>query len=128
MIENIERDTFEILLNFLPIDFTFIDEDDRVLFFNKNGDRIFARPRSIIGNKVHDCHPDRVIPMLQQVLDEMKKGLREDAVFWMDRDDKKIYVRFIAIRDKNSRYLGCMETSQDVTDIIEITGERKFLM
>jgi PAS domain S-box-containing protein len=128
MIENIKRDILEAMLSFLPIDFTFIDEGDRIRFFNKKGDRIFLRPRSIIGNKVHDCHPDRIIPTLQRVLDEMKEGTRDDAVFWMDHDGRKVYVRFIAVRDKNGGYLGCMETSQDVTDILEIEGERKFLI
>jgi DUF438 domain-containing protein len=128
MIENINREILDAMLSFLPVDFTFIDVADRVRFFNKNGDRIFPRSRSIIGNKVHNCHPDGIIPTLQRVLDEMKEGTRDDAVFWMDYNGMKVYVRFIAVRDKNGGYLGCMETSQDVTDILEIEGERKFLI
>lgn len=127
MIENIESERLEAMLSALPVDFTFIDEDDRIRFFNKNDDRIFSRPREIIGKKVHGCHPERVLHMLQRVLDEMKAGSRDSAEFWMDRDEMKVYIKFIAVRGKDGKYLGCLETSQDITDIMKIRGEKRTL-
>ncbi len=127
MIDNIESGKLEAMLSALPVDFTFIDEDDRIRFFNKNGNRIFSRSREIIGKKVHDCHPERVLHMLQRVLDEMKAGSRDSAEFWMDREEMKVYIKFIAVRGGKGEYLGCLETSQDITDILKIRGERKTL-
>ncbi len=127
MIENIESKRLEAMLSALPVDFTFIDDDDRIRFFNKNGDRIFSRSREIIGKKVHDCHPERVLHMLQRVIDEMKAGSRDSAEFWMDRDEMKVYIKFIAVRGEEGEYLGCLETSQDITDIMMIRGEKRTL-
>jgi DUF438 domain-containing protein len=107
MIEKIKSEILEAMLSALPVDFTFIDEDDRIQFFNKNNDRIFTRPSKIIGKKVHDCHPERVLHMLQRVIDEMKDGSRESAEFWIDRDEMKVYIKFIAVKS------GCHGHNED---------------
>ena len=81
MIENVEKETLEIILDTLPVEFSFVDENDTVRLFNKNGDRIFPRPRSIIGRKVQDCHPKKSLHKVQEILDEMKAGTRDVAEF-----------------------------------------------
>jgi DUF438 domain-containing protein len=55
--------------------------------------------------------------MVNQLLDEMKQGKRDVAQFWIDMIGRKIYIRYFAVRDKNKKYLGCLEMSQDMTDI-----------
>ena len=127
MIENITKETLEAILDTLPIEFSFIDHTDTVRIFNKNGDRIFPRPRTVIGRKVQDCHPPKSLHKVQQIIQEMKKGTRDTAEFWIDHRDRKIHIRYLAVRDKQDRYLGCLEASQDITDIQKITGERRLL-
>ncbi|MEW6455400.1 MAG: hypothetical protein AB1410_01625 [Acidobacteriota bacterium] len=34
---------------------------------------------------------------------------------------------YFAIRDKNGEYLGCMEVTQDITDIKKIEGEKRLM-
>ena len=127
MIENITKETLEAILDTLPIEFSFIDHTDTVRIFNKNGDRIFPRPRTVIGRKVQDCHPPKSLHKVQQIIQEMKTGTRDTAEFWIDHRDRKIHIRYLAVRDKQDRYLGCLEASQDITDIQKITGERRLL-
>lgn len=127
MIENITKKTLEAILDTLPIEFSFIDHTDTVRIFNKNGDRIFPRPRTVIGRKVQDCHPPKSLHKVQQIIQEMKTGTRDTAEFWIDHRDRKIHIRYLAVRDKQDRYLGCLEASQDITDIQKITGERRLL-
>ena len=127
MIENITKKTLEAILDTLPIEFSFIDHNDTVRIFNKNGDRIFPRPRTVIGRKVQDCHPPKSLHKVQQIIQEMKTGTRDTAEFWIDHRDRKIHIRYLAVRDKQDRYLGCLEASQDITDIQKITGERRLL-
>jgi PAS domain S-box-containing protein len=127
MIENTTKETLEAILDTLPIEFSFIDHDDTVRIFNKNGDRIFPRPRTVIGRKVQDCHPPKSLHKVQQIIQEMKKGTRDTAEFWIDHRDRKIHIRYFVVRDKQDRYLGCLEASQDITDIQKITGERRLL-
>jgi len=114
-------------LDALPVVISFVDEDDVVRYFNKDGDRIFPRPRSVLGRKVQNCHPKESVHKVQQILDEMKAGTRDVAEFWIDLKGMKVYIRYFAVRDSDGRYLGCLEVSQDITDIQKIEGEKRLL-
>jgi PAS domain S-box-containing protein len=127
MIENVEKEVLEALLDALPVEFSFIDGNDEVRLFNKDGDRIFPRPRSVIGRRVQDCHPKKSLHKVQQILDEMKAGTRDSAEFWIDHLGMKVLIRYFVVRDKAGEYLGCLEVSQDITDIQKIEGEKRLL-
>jgi PAS domain S-box-containing protein len=127
MIENVSKETLEKILNTLPVEFSFVDEDDAVRIFNKNGDRIFPRPRSVIGRKVQDCHPGKSLHKVQQIIDEMKAGERDVAEFWIDHAGMKVYIRYFAVRGGDGGYLGCLEVSQDITSLQKIEGEKRLL-
>ena len=127
MIENLNKETLETILDTLPMEFSFIDETDTVRIFNKNGDRIFPRPRSVIGRKVQDCHPNKSLHKVQQIIKEMKAGTRDVAEFWIDHKEMKVHIRYFAVRGKDGKYLGCLEASQDISGIQKIKGEKRLL-
>lgn len=127
MIENLSKETLEAMLNTLPVEISFVDEDDVVRYFNKDGDRIFPRPRSVVGMRVQNCHPRKSVHKVQQILDEMKAGTRDSAAFWIDLKGMKVYIRYFAVRDSDGKYLGCLEASQDITEIQKIKGEKRLL-
>jgi len=127
MIEKLSYEVIEALLDALPVDITFVDEEDRVRYFNKEGKRIFARSRKIIGIKVQKCHPQKSIHVVNQILQDFRNNRRDSANFWIDLKGRKIYIRYFAVRDKEGRYLGCLEATQDITDIQKITGEKRLL-
>lgn len=127
MIENVDKETLEAILDALPVEFSFIDADDAVRVFNKDGDRIFPRPRSVIGRKVQDCHPRKSLHKVQQILDEMKVGTRDVAEFWIDHRGMKVHIRYFAVRDGDGVYMGCLEVSQDITELQKIEGEKRLL-
>jgi len=127
MIENVSKETLEAILDTLPVEFSFIDEDDAVRIFNKDGDRIFPRPRSVIGRRVQDCHPPKSLHKVQQIIDEMKAGTRDVAEFWIDHRERKVSILYFAVRDRDGKYLGCLEASQDITDLQKISGEKRLL-
>jgi hypothetical protein len=114
------------VLDALPFEFSYVDKDDRVRLFNKDGDRIFPRPPGVLGRRVQDCHPPRSVHKVQQILDEMKAGARDSAEFWIDLNERKIHIRYFAVRDEGE-YVGCLEVSQDITDIQGIVGEKRLL-
>lgn len=127
MIENIEANTLETILNTLPVEVSFINENDEVRYFNKNGDRIFPRPRSIIGRKVQQCHPPESLHKVTQILEAFKSGKRDVAEFWINLKGRQIYIRYFPVKDKNGKYLGTLEVSQDITNIKKIEGEKRLL-
>lgn len=117
----------ECILDTLPVEISFVDTENTVRYFNKNGDRIFPRPRSVIGRKVQDCHPSKSLHKVNEVLSELKEGKKDVAEFWINLHERLIYIRYFAVRSKSEGYLGCLEVSQDITDIQKITGEKRLL-
>jgi len=127
VIEELSHEILEALLDALPVDITFVDEEDRVRYFNKEGKRIFSRSRKIIGIKVQKCHPQKSIHVVNQILEDFRNNKRDSANFWIDLKGRKIYIRYFAVRDREGKYSGCLEVTQDITDIQKITGEKRLL-
>jgi len=117
----------EAILNSLPVDITFVDKDDKVRYFSQTADRIFVRAKSVIGREVRQCHPQKSLHKVNRILDDFKSGKRDVAEFWIDLNERLIYIRYFPVRDKGGDYLGCLEVTQDITDIKKIEGEKRLL-
>ena len=117
----------ETILNTLPVDITFVDKDNIVRYFSQAKERIFPRTKAIIGRSVQNCHPPKSIHIVNQILDDFKKGSRDEAEFWIQLKERYILIRYYAVRNENGEYLGCLEVSQDITDIRKIEGEKRLL-
>ncbi|WP_117178878.1 DUF438 domain-containing protein [Mariniflexile rhizosphaerae] len=116
-----------LLLSFLPVDITFVDENDKVIFYNRGNDRVFARSKGIIGREVRFCHPPKSVNMVLRIVEEFRLGTKDVAEFWFNFKGRIIHIRYFAIRDKNKTYKGVVEMSQDVTDIQKLEGEKRLL-
>ena len=127
MIENLKPETIEAMLDAMPVEISFVDENDRVRYFNKNGDRIFPRPKGIIGRKVEQCHPKKSVHIVNKLLDDFKNRKRKMAPFWIDLEGRKVLIRYFPVWDKEGNYKGCLEVTQDITDMQKITGEKRLL-
>ncbi|MHA1614354.1 MAG: DUF438 domain-containing protein [Candidatus Thorarchaeota archaeon] len=117
----------ELLFNHLPVDTTFVDEQDKVRFFSESPNRIFVRSRAIIGRSVQLCHPQDSVHVVQNILDDFRAGKRESAEFWLNLGGKTVLIKYFAVRNSSGKYLGCLEVSQDITDIKNIKGEKRLL-
>ncbi|MDH5713904.1 MAG: PAS domain-containing protein, partial [Candidatus Bathyarchaeota archaeon] len=117
----------QAILDALPVEISFVDKDDKVRYFSKEGRRIFPRTRAIIGRKVQNCHPQKSIHVVNKILDDFKNKRRDSAEFWINLKGRKIYIRYFAVRDAKESYLGCLEATQDITDIQTVKGEKRLL-
>lgn len=117
----------EAMLNTLPVDITFVDKDDTVRYFSQSKERIFARTKAVIGRKVQQCHPQKSVHAVNQILEDFKAKKRDVAEFWIDLKGRLVYIRYFAVRSKEGEYLGCLEVTQDITDIKKIEGEKRLL-
>jgi PAS domain S-box-containing protein len=127
MIENLSKEQLAGILEALPVEVSFVDEDDLVRFWNKHETRIFKRPVSVVGKSVQNCHPKHSVDKVNQILSDFKSGKRDSAEFWIDLKGRKVYIRYFAVRDKTGRYLGTLEVTQDITEIKKIEGEKRLL-
>jgi len=127
MIENLSREQLEGILEAIPVEISFVDENDLVKLWNKHETRIFKRPVSVIGKSVQNCHPKQSVDKVNQILSDFKSGRQDSAAFWINLGDRKVYIRYFAVRDKADRYLGTLEATQDTTGIKKIEGEKRLL-
>lgn len=120
-------DELEAIFRTLPIDLTFVDKADKVKFFSLGPDRIFVRNRAILGRDVRMCHPPSSVHIVEQILNDFRKGTQNSASFWINMHGKFIYIDYYAIRDKEGNYLGTLEFTQDLTRLRELEGEQRLL-
>lgn len=116
-----------LLLKFLPIDITYVDENDKVIFYNRGEKRVFPRSAGIIGREVRFCHPPKSVDMVLRIVDEFKNGTKDEAEFWIQFKGQMVHIRYFAIRDENKNYKGVIEMTQDITDIQKLKGEKRLL-
>lgn len=117
----------DLIFNHLPIDITFVDDEDTVRYFSSPKKRTFPRTPSVIGRKVQNCHPPESVYMVEEILEAFKKGEQDDASFWIPFKDQFVYIQYFAIRDVENNYCGTIEVTQDVSEIRNLTGERRLL-
>ena len=115
------------MLTRLPVDLTYVDENDTVLFFSETPERIFKRTAAIIGRKVQNCHPPQSMDKVQQILDDFKAGTRDNAEFWIQMNGMFIHIEYFAMHDEEGNYKGTLEVSQDLTRLRELEGEKRLL-
>jgi hypothetical protein len=123
----LSKEEIEGILNSLPVDITFVDKDDTVRYFNQSKDRIFVRTKAVIGRKVQQCHPQKSIHIVNRILEEFRSGQRDVAEFWIQMGDRMIHIRYFPVRNEEGEYLGCIEVTQDITDIKKIEDEKRLL-
>jgi PAS domain S-box-containing protein len=124
---SLSKQEVEAVLDSLPVDISFIDKEDRVKYFNKAEGRIFVRTKAVIGRKVQLCHPQKSVHVVNKILEAFKTGKKDVAEFSINLNDHLILIRYFAVRDKNGKYLGTVEVTQNITDIKKIQGEKRLL-
>ena len=127
MLEKLATETVEAIFDTLPLDLTFVDDTDTVRYYSRGDDRIFRRTPSVIGRRVQDCHPPQSLHKVEPVVSELKSGKRNAAEFWIDLKGRKILIRYFAVRDKQGKFMGIIEVTQDITDLQKITGQKRLL-
>jgi len=116
-----------LLLTHLPVDISFIDENDKVAYYSNTEDRVFPRSPGIIGRSVQNCHQSKSVDMVNRILASFRDGTKSTSEFWIQLGGKFILIKYFAVRDAQGTYKGCLEVSQDVTAIRGLEGEKRLL-
>jgi hypothetical protein len=115
------------IFRILPVDITYVNENDQVVFYNRGEDRVFPRSAGIIGREVKFCHPPKSVDQVLKILEEFKAGRQDVAEFWIEFKGQFVHIQYFAVRDKDRTYRGVIEMSQDVTHIRGLKGEQRLL-
>jgi hypothetical protein len=124
----VDREVLAAILNTLPVELSFVDADDTVRYFShERATKIFPRTRGVIGAKVQDCHPQQSVHVVNRILADFKAGRRDVAEFWIPMGPRFVHIRYWPVRGADGRYLGCLETVQDVAGIRALEGQKRLL-
>ena len=123
----LELEILQEIFKTFPFDTTFVDKDDIVRFYSEGKDRIFMRTPSVIGRLVENCHPNKSVERVLEILDGFKNDTLDKAEFWLELEGKMIMIRYFPVRNSEGDYLGVLEVTQDITEIRKIEGEKRLL-
>jgi len=117
----------DLLLRHLPLNLSFVDENDVVRYYSESKERIFPRTPAAIGRTVQNCHPPKSVDTVNRILEAFRAGRKDVAEFWINMGGRFIHIRYFAVRDAAAKYRGCLEVTQDVGAIRNLEGERRLL-
>ena len=116
-----------LMLNNIPLDISFVDENDEVKYYSGGKERLFPRSPGIIGRKVQNCHPPKSAHIVQKIVESFKNREKEYAEFYFQMKDRFIHIRYFPVYDEEQVYRGVLEVSQDITGIKKLEGQKKLL-
>lgn len=117
----------KLIFNHLPVDITFVDEHNKVKYFSQPKQRIFTRTSSILGRDVKNCHPPESVHIVEKIVDEFRKGKRDQADFWIKMKGQLLFIRYFAVHDEANQYKGVIEVTQEISEIQKLSGEKRLL-
>ena len=115
------------ILNTIPLDMTFVDKNDKVKYFTQGKERVFDRPLTIIGREVSMCHPPSSVHIVEQIVDDLRTGKKDNEDFWIKMGPMFVYIRYFAVRNKAGEFLGTLEVTQNIKPILELEGEKRLM-
>jgi DUF438 domain-containing protein len=115
------------MMNALPFDMTFVDKDGYVKYFTQGIERIFERPKTIIGRHVTMCHPPASVHVVEEIIESFRSGRKNHEDFWIQMKGMFVLIRYFAVRSKTGEYLGTLEVTQNVKPIRDLEGEKRLV-
>ena len=115
------------ILNTIPLDMTFVDKNDKVKYFTQGKERVFDRPLTIIGREVSMCHPPSSVHIVEQIVEDLRSGRKDNEDFWIKMGPMFVYIRYFAVRNKAGEFLGTLEVTQNIKPILELEGEKRLM-
>ena len=116
-----------LIYQHLPIDISFVDENELVKFYSDTDHRIFPRSKNVIGRQVSNCHPRKSVHIVEEIVAKFRSSEQDKAEFWINKPEVFLYIVYFAVRDKQGRFRGVLEMMQDCTHIRELTGSQTLL-
>lgn len=116
-----------LIYQHMPVDLSFVDENEIVKFYTDTEHRVFPRSKNVIGRDVKNCHPRNSVHIVQEIIEKFRTGEQSEAEFWINKPELFIYIKYIAVRDKAGKFRGVLEMMQDCTHIRGLQGSQTLL-
>lgn len=68
-----------LVFKHLPVDITYVDENEIVKFYSDTAHRIFPRSKNVIGRDVKNCHPRKSVHIVEEIIEKFRNGEQDFA-------------------------------------------------
>ena len=116
-----------LVFKHLPVDITYVDENEIVKFYSDTAHRIFPRSKNVIGRDVKNCHPRKSVHIVEEIIEKFRNGEQDFVEFWINKPGLFIYISYSAVKDENGKFRGILEMMQDCTRIRSLQGSQTLL-
>lgn len=116
-----------LIYKHLPVDLSFVDENEKVCFYTDTKHRVFPRSKNVIGRDVKNCHPRTSVHIVEEIIEKFRSGEQDHAEFWINKPGMFIYITYKAVHDEQGNFKGVLEMMQDCTHIRSLEGSRTLL-
>ena len=120
-------DQINLIYKHMPVDISYVDENEIVRFYTDTEHRVFPRSKNVIGRDVKNCHPKASVHIVEEIIKKFRSGEESEAEFWINKPGLFIYITYIAVRDADGRFRGILEMMQDCTHIRSLEGSQTLL-
>ena len=120
-------DQINLIYKHMPVDISYVDENEIVRFYTDTEHRVFPRSKNVIGRDVKNCHPKASVHIVEEIIKKFRSGEENEAEFWINKPGLFIYITYIAVRDADGRFRGVLEMMQDCTHIRSLEGSQTLL-
>lgn len=120
-------DQINLVYQHMPVDLSFVDENEKVCFYTDTKHRVFPRSKNVIGRDVKNCHPRTSVHIVEEIIEKFRSGEQDKAEFWINKPGLFIYILYVAVRDEAGHFKGVLEMMQDCTHIRSLEGSRTLL-
>ena len=116
-----------LVFKHLPVDITYVDENEIVKFYSDTAHRVFPRSKNVIGRDVKNCHPRKSVHIVEEIIEKFRSGEQDFVEFWINKPGLFIYISYTAVKDENGNFRGILEMMQDCTKIRSLEGSQTLL-
>ena len=106
------------VMDTMPLELTLTDENDIIIFWNEPKTRIFHRADEILGTDIRKCHSEKTQDKLEKLLGDMRSGAVNRVAMRIEHHGQSILIEYIAVRNDDGKYLGCLESCRLVDEDI----------
>lgn len=117
-------DRIDQTFNALPVEITVVNEEDVIVYYNREESRLFKRLPSFIGEKYVDCHTGRNEKTVKKIISKFRRMQRENIELYFNMDERKIFVQYKPFYSTEGEYRGFIEIATDISLYRLLEGEK----
>ena len=104
----------------LPFELDLVDANDRFSWYSDQPNRNHGRSQDQIGKTLAEIHPAKILPAFCQSGLEIKAGKQDSVNIPSTQNGHKILTTYYALRDDAGAYLGTLECTANVDQVISM--------